>query len=103
MQAKAADCLNLSNLPHEARTCHKFDEVYLPLVSVPKLCAHGYIIHFDPATVHVTKNGQVILSRIKDPTHNMVPLHDTMKSQPRHSIMVPQATAANAIHEQTRC
>ena len=37
MQAKATDCLNLRNLPHEARTCHKFDEVHLPFVSVPRM------------------------------------------------------------------
>ena len=60
MQATATDCLDLSNLPREARTCHKFNKVHLPLVSVPKLCAHGCTVHFGPATMHVTKNEQVI-------------------------------------------
>ena len=98
MQAKATYCLNLGDLPQEARTCHKFDEVHLPLVSVPKLCAHGCTAHFSPTTMHVNKNGQVILSRTKDPARNlyMVPLHDTMKSHPHRPNMVPQATAANA-------
>ena len=98
MQAKATDCLNLRNLPREARTCHKFDEVDLPLVSVPKLCAHGCTVHSGPATVYVTKNGQVILTGTKDPARNlyMVPLHDTMKSQRSRPNMVPQATAGNA-------
>ena len=98
MQAKATYCLNLSNLPREACACHNFDEVHLPFVSVPKLCAHDCTVHFGPAAVHVTKNGQVILSGTKDPARNlyMVPLHDTMKSQLRHPNMVPQAAAANA-------
>ena len=92
MQAKTTDCLNLGNLPREARTCHKFDKVHLPLVC--PCCT----VHFDPAAVHVTKNGQVILSGTIDPTRNlyMVPLHGTMKSQPRRPNMVPQATVATA-------
>ena len=98
MQAKATDCLNLSNLPREARTCHKFDKVHLPLVSVPNLCAHGCTVHFGPAAVHVTTKRQVILSGTKDPARNhyMVPLHDTMKSHQRCPNMAPQATAVNA-------
>ena len=98
MQATETDCLNLRDLPREARPCHKFDEVHLPFVSVPKLCAHGCIVHFGPTTAHVTKNGQVILSGTKDPACNlyMVPLHDTMKSHPHRPSIVPQATAANA-------
>ena len=67
MQATVTDCLNLRDLPCEARTCHKLDKVNLPLVSVPKLCAHGCTVHFGPATVQVTKNGQVILTGTKDP------------------------------------
>ena len=58
MQSKATDCLALHNLPLTAQTCHKFDEeVHLPLVSVPKLCAHGCKVQFGPATVDVTNNG----------------------------------------------
>ena len=98
MQFKATDCLDLGNLPCEACTCHKFEEVHLPLALVPKLCAHGCTVHFGPAAVHVTKNGQVILSGTKDPARNlhMVPLQDTIKSQPRHPNIVTSATAANA-------
>ena len=98
MQSKATDCLDPGNLPIPARTCHKFKEVHLPLVSVPKLCAHGCKVHFGPTAIHITKNEQVLLSGTKDPTHNlcMVPLHDTMTGWPRCPHIVPPATAANA-------
>ena len=81
MQSKATDCLDLSNLPREAHTYHKLEEVHLPLVSVPKLCAHGCTVNFAPAAVHVTKNGQVILAGTKDPACNlyMVLLPNKMK------------------------
>ena len=103
MQSKATDCLDLGNLPRKARTCHKFEEVHLPLVSVPKLCAHGCTVHFGPLAVHVTKNGQVILLGTKYPARNlnMVLLHDTMKNQPHCPHIVLHATAAN-VYDLTR-
>ena len=81
MQSKATDCVDLGNLPITAQTCHKFEEVHLPLLSIPKLCAHGCKVHFGQAAVHVTKNGKLILAGTKDPTRNlyMVLLYDTMK------------------------
>ena len=98
MQSKAIDCLDLCNLPITAQTCHKFEEVHLPLASVPKLCAHGCKVHFVPTTVHVTKNGQTILTGTKDPSRNlyMVLLHDTVKERPHQTRIAPSATAANA-------
>ena len=98
MQSQATDCLNLGNLPTKAQPCHKFEEVHLHLVSVPKLCAHGCKIHFGPTAVHVTKNEKLILTGTKDPTCNlyMVPLHDSMKGRPRRPNIVPNVTAANA-------
>ena len=98
MQSKATDCLNLGNLPCEARTCHKFEEVHLPLVSVPKLCAHGCKVQFGPKAMYVTKNGQVILSGTKDPACNLyrIWLHDTITGWPCCPNIVPPAIAANA-------
>ena len=98
MQSKVTDCLAIHNLPSTARTCHKFDEVHLPLVSVPKLCAHGCKVHFGPTTVHMTKNVQTVLLGKKDTTRNlyMVLLHDTVKECPRWHHTEPTMTAANA-------
>ena len=69
-----------------------------PSYPVPKLCAHGRTIHFGLAAVHVTKDGQVILSGTKDPTRIlcMVPLYDTMKDQPHRPHIVLPTTASNA-------
>ena len=85
MQATATDCLNLRNLPREARTCHKFDKFHLPLVSVPKLCAHCCTVHFGPATVNVTKNGQVILTGTKTPPHLKLPRAARLLQKSFHS------------------
>ena len=85
MQSKATDCLALCNLPPTARTCHKFYEAHLPLLSVPKLCVYGCKVQFGPTTVNVTNNEQFVLTGTKDPTRNLytVPLHDTVKEHPR--------------------
>ena len=99
MKATATDSLTLSQLPTKARTCHKFDEIHLPLVSVPKLCANGCTVHFGDTTVNVTKDGQVILTGTKDPTRNlyMVPLRDGIgPPTPRFPLTGPSTTATNA-------
>ena len=98
LQSKATDCLDLGNLPIPAQTCHKFEEVNLPLVSVPKLCTYDYTVWFGPTTISVTKNGQTVLTRTKDPTRNfyMVLLHDTVRERPRRPHIEPPATATNA-------
>ena len=98
MQSKATDCLALCNLPPTARTCHKFYEAHLPLLSVPKLCVYGCKVQFGPTTVNVTNNEQFVLTGTKDPTRNLytVPLHDTVKEHPRRPHIEPTVTAANA-------
>eukprot|EP00536_Pseudo-nitzschia_multiseries_P003803 jgi/Psemu1/8562/gm1.8562_g len=70
--------LDLHQLPAKARGCHKFKEVDLPLVSVPKLCNHGYQVTFTRDNVEVlgpAKN--TVLEGVRDPLRNlyMVPLH----------------------------
>lgn len=78
MQSKATNSLVLSNLPSSARTYHKFDEVHLPLVSVPKLCTHGCTVNFGHTTVTVTKDGEHLLTGTKDLQLSLyiVPLHN---------------------------
>eukprot|EP00536_Pseudo-nitzschia_multiseries_P018879 jgi/Psemu1/57773/gm1.57773_g len=53
MLSTATDLLDLPRLPLEARGCHKFDEVELPLVSVPKLCITGCHVEFSKDDVTV--------------------------------------------------
>ena len=86
------------SLPQEARTCHKFDDMHLPLVPVPKLCAHGCTVYFGPATVNVTKNGRVILTGTKAPGRNlyMVPLHDSITTPQTGPPTNTHATAGSA-------
>ena len=38
MYSVASDVLKLCHLPLDARRCHKFAEIHLPLISVGKIC-----------------------------------------------------------------
>eukprot|EP00536_Pseudo-nitzschia_multiseries_P014179 jgi/Psemu1/37769/gm1.37769_g len=72
MQSTATDLLDLPRLPLEARGCHKFNEMELPLVSVPKLCSNRCQVQFSRDSVAVigpTKN--VILKGQRDPLRNL--------------------------------
>ena len=103
IQSKATDCLVLNSLPDNARACHKFDEVHLPLISVPTICAHGCKVNFGPTTVTVTQDGQQLLTGTRDPKHNlhMVLLHDSahplLTSVHSHSNYMATATTAYEI------
>ena len=46
MQAIATDVLALPQLPPQARTCHKFNDIRIPPISVPKLCEAGCTVDF---------------------------------------------------------
>eukprot|EP00536_Pseudo-nitzschia_multiseries_P006868 jgi/Psemu1/16321/gm1.16321_g len=84
MLSTATDLLDLPRLPLEARGCHKFDEVELPLVSVPKLCSTGCHVEFSKDDVTVIGPTQhVILTGQRDPLRNlyMVPLHQSDKRE----------------------
>ena len=67
IQSKATDCLDLGNLPREASTSHKFEDVHLPFISVPKLCAHSCTFHFGPAAVDITKMDKLFCPEQKTP------------------------------------
>eukprot|EP00536_Pseudo-nitzschia_multiseries_P016932 jgi/Psemu1/48510/gm1.48510_g len=57
MLSTATDLLDLPRLPLEAQGCHKFDEVELPLVSVPKLCRTGCHVEFSKDDVTESVHG----------------------------------------------
>ena len=67
IQSKVTYCLALSKLPSKARMCHKFVEVNLPLVLVPKLCTHGCIVNFGHNMITGTKDGEHQLINTRDP------------------------------------
>ena len=61
MQATATDILSLPQLPIAARGCHKFNEISLPLISVPKLCQAGCQVNFGTNKVDITTSNETHL------------------------------------------
>ena len=96
MQATATDELSIPQLPLAARGCHKFKEISLPLISLPKLCQAGCRVNFSTNKVDVTTNcGKHLLTGVMDPTRNLylfpIPTRDQV---PKQSNTIH--TAANA-------
>eukprot|EP00536_Pseudo-nitzschia_multiseries_P009617 jgi/Psemu1/23703/gm1.23703_g len=78
MVSVGTDLLDLPKLPIEARGCHKFREVDVPLVSVPKRCQHRCSVNFDQMRATITNPaGATVLIGPKDPSRKLyiVPLH----------------------------
>eukprot|EP00532_Pseudo-nitzschia_australis_P000442 CAMPEP_0168189478 /NCGR_PEP_ID=MMETSP0139_2-20121125/16376_1 /TAXON_ID=44445 /ORGANISM="Pseudo-nitzschia australis, Strain 10249 10 AB" /LENGTH=177 /DNA_ID=CAMNT_0008112333 /DNA_START=527 /DNA_END=1056 /DNA_ORIENTATION=- len=79
MQATARDILAIPELPESARGCHKFKDIHLPLISVPKLCRAGCKVQFSKTKVDVTSQSrQHLITGILDPMRNlyMFPIPD---------------------------
>ena len=53
MHATTTDTLDLPQLSVEARGCHKYKDINLPLISVPKLCQAGCKVNFHQGTVTI--------------------------------------------------
>lgn len=87
MYSVASNVLKLCQLPMGARRCHKFAEVHLPLISVGKICQHGFTVTFTHDSVVVThdRDAEVVLRGIRDPVRNlyMIPLDGTHGTLPR--------------------
>ena len=116
MTASATDSLSLSNLPIQARGCHKFDDVSTPLISVGKLCDNDLFVLFTRDKVLVTdRSGETVMEGHRTDGLYHVPIHDgvaetTKYALPRvpcNSNPVPiggtagMATAASAYEVQT--
>ena len=77
MESVSTDRFPLPGIKAAARNCKKFVEVTLPLISVGRLCVHGYNVAFDAAHVYVfTKTGNLITRGRRDPLRNlyMIPI-----------------------------
>ena len=107
MRAVATDKLNLKALPDGARDCHKFEDITLPLVSVPKLCDNNMKVVFTKTTVTVTNaNGDIVLEGHRDPSNNlyMAALEDTPRQNRTKSKTIDDPivhTAANVYEIKT--
>ena len=92
MQATAIDTLDLLQLLAKARGCHKFKDINLPLISVPKLCRARCKVNFHQNTVTITDNlSTELIMGEWDPTHNLymikVPAKPQLKqSQPHNQL-----------------
>ena len=72
MQATAIDTLDLPQLPANARGCHKFKDISLPLISVLKLSRARCNVNFHQNTVTITDNrGTELITGERDPTRNL--------------------------------
>lgn len=74
MNSIACDVLKLLQLPLSAQKCHKFVDVYLPLISVDKICQYGFMVTFTYDTVVVTRNtdGCIVLQGTHNSVHNPI-------------------------------
>ena len=80
IQSSATDALALHKLPAATRSCHKFKEITMPLISVNRLCQGDLEVLFKGQQVTVTDAyGTTVMAGELDPTTElyMVNLHDT--------------------------
>lgn len=72
MRAVATDTLGLPQLPRQARSCHKFNDISIPLISVPKLCEAGCTVDFQQDTVTINdKQGTTLVTGRRYPYRNL--------------------------------
>ena len=79
MTSSATDELALSKLLREARSCDKFTEITIPLISVYRLCRAGLVVTFHSKQVKITDaRGKTVLLGELDLYTNlyMVSLYD---------------------------
>ena len=84
MTSLATDIIKFSNLPLAAKKCHKFKEIWLPLLSVPQLCKSKLTVTFKGETVEISNSeGDVLITGFLDPAKDlfMVPIDDDDEQQ----------------------
>ena len=66
------------------QNCHKFKEIWLPLLSVPQLCKNKLTVTFKGETVEVSdSDGNVLITGFLDPVKGlfMAPIDDLAEEQ----------------------
>ena len=84
MTSLATDIINFNNLPLAAKKCHKFKEIWLPLLSIPQLCKSKLTVAFKEETVDISNSeGDVLITGFLDPVKDlfMVPIDDEAEQQ----------------------
>ena len=80
----AEDNIYFSKLPLAAKKCHKFNKIWLPLLSVPQLCKNKLTVTFKGETVEVSdSDGNVLIKGFFNPVKDlfMVPIDDRAEEQ----------------------
>ena len=86
MTSLATDIIKFNNLPLAAKKCHKFKEIWLPLLSVPQLCKSKLTVTFKGETVEISNSeGEVLITGYLDPAKDlfMVPIYDDDDAKPQ--------------------
>ena len=99
MTSLAIDIIKFSNLPLAAKKCHKFKEIWLPLLSVPQLCKCKLTVTFKVETVEISNSeGDVLITGFLDPTKDlfMVPIDDDDGEQQRVTLGFAWAVSQRA-------
>jgi len=97
MQATATGVVAIPQLPKTARGCHKFKDIHLPLISVPKLCQAGCNVNFSKSKVDVTSHsGEYLITGVMDPTRNLYVFPIPDHASETQAIVPSMHTAANA-------
>ena len=84
MELLAEDSIYFNKLPLTAKKCHKFKEIWLPLLYVPQLCKAKLTVTFKGETVEVSDNdGNVLITGFLDPVKGLflVPIDDRATEQ----------------------
>ena len=84
MESLAEDTIYFNKLPLAAKKCHKFKEIWLPLLSVPQLCKAKLTVTFKGETVEVSdSDGNVLITDFLDPVKGLflVPIDDHAAEQ----------------------
>ena len=101
MTSTSTDVLSLAKLPPLARTCHKFDDVSTPLLSVGKLCDNNLHVLFSQNKVTVTDKapiltGTTVMEGRRQNGLYSVPIHDEAHTLPRVNAL-PRVNRINPI------
>ena len=84
MKSLAEDIIYFDKLPLAAKKYHKFNEIWLPLFSVPQLCKVKLTVTFKGETVDVSDNdGNILITGFLDPVKGLflVPINNHATEQ----------------------
>ena len=72
MVSLAEDIIRFNSLPLTAKKCHKFKEIWLPLLSVPQLCKSKLTVTFKGETVEISDIiGNILIAGFLDPVKDL--------------------------------